>query len=71
MFISCVCCVGCGLYDELITRPEESYRVCVCVCVCVRARARCSNFEIRRPQCGVGCRASEKQNNLFSQSELA
>ena len=31
-----------GLCDELITRPEESYRlrcvvscVCVCVCVCV------------------------------------
>jgi len=24
-----VCCVGRGLCDELITRPEESYRVCV------------------------------------------
>ena len=29
------CCVGSGLYDELITRSEESYRVSVCVCVCV------------------------------------
>jgi len=24
-----------GLCDELITRAEESHRVCVCVCVCV------------------------------------
>ena len=39
-----VCCVSIGLYDKLITRPEESYllsvlcAVCVCVCglcVCV------------------------------------
>jgi hypothetical protein len=28
-----VCCVGSGLCDRLITRPEESYGVCVCVCV--------------------------------------
>jgi len=35
MLVCCVCCVGSGLYDELITRLEESYRVCVCVCVCV------------------------------------
>jgi hypothetical protein len=36
-FISCVCClccVGSDLCDELITRPEESYRVCMCVSVC-------------------------------------
>jgi hypothetical protein len=30
-----VCCVGSGLCDELITRPEESYRMCVCVYLCV------------------------------------
>ena len=28
-----VCCVGSDLCDELITRSEESYWVCVCVCV--------------------------------------
>jgi hypothetical protein len=29
MFVCCECCVfsGRGLYDELITRPEESYRL--------------------------------------------
>jgi hypothetical protein len=35
MSVSCDCCVmsGRGLCDELVTRPEESYRVwCVKVC---------------------------------------
>jgi hypothetical protein len=30
-FVSVVCCVGSGLCDGLITRSEESYRVCLCV----------------------------------------
>jgi len=35
IFVFCECRVlsGRGLYDELITRPEESYRLC-CVVVC-------------------------------------
>jgi len=35
MFVCCECCVlsGRGLCAELITRPEESYRLC-CVVVC-------------------------------------
>jgi hypothetical protein len=35
MFICCECCVlsGKGLCDELVTRPEEAYRLC-CVVVC-------------------------------------
>ena len=35
MFVGCECCVlsGRGLCDELITRPEESYRLwCVIAC---------------------------------------
>jgi len=35
MFVCCECCVlsGTGLCDELITHPEESYRLwCVVVC---------------------------------------
>jgi len=35
MFFCCECCVlsGRGLCDELITRPEESYRLwCVVMC---------------------------------------
>jgi len=40
MFISCVSFVGSGLFDKLVTRSEEFYRVCVCVCVCVCARLR-------------------------------
>ena len=37
MFVCCECCVflGRGLCDGLITRPEESYRLC-CVLVCDR-----------------------------------
>jgi hypothetical protein len=35
MCVCCECCVllGRGLCDELITRPEEFYRMC-CVVVC-------------------------------------
>ena len=34
MFVCCGCCVlsGRGLCDELITRPEDSYRLCCVVC---------------------------------------
>jgi hypothetical protein len=35
MFISCIFYIGSGLCDELITRLEKSYCVCVCVCVWV------------------------------------
>jgi hypothetical protein len=40
MFVSSVfmLCVGRGLCDGLITRPEESYRVCVCMRVIKKPR---------------------------------
>jgi hypothetical protein len=40
MSVYCVCYVlsGRGLCDGLITRPEESYRVCVCLRVIVKPR---------------------------------
>jgi len=43
MYFCCECCVlsGRGLYDELITRPEESYRLwCVVVCDLATSRMR-------------------------------
>jgi hypothetical protein len=53
MPVSCRCSVLSvrGLCDGLITRPEESYRVCVCMCVCVCVCFslnvnRCNNKEL-------------------------
>jgi len=43
MFVCCECCVlsGRGLWDALITRPEESYRLwCVAVCDLETSRMR-------------------------------
>ena len=43
MFVCCECCVLSGrvLYDELITRPEESYRMwCVVMCDLQTSRMR-------------------------------
>jgi hypothetical protein len=39
MFVSCVCCVGSGICDVLITRSEESYRLCARAPNCVRYRS--------------------------------
>jgi hypothetical protein len=49
--VSCECCVlsGKGLCDELIPRPEESYRLW-CVVVCVLETSR-----MRRPWTALGC----------------
>ena len=54
------CCVsGRGLCDELITRPEESYRLwCIMVC-------DLETSWMRRPWPTVGCRAKNKQKNLI------
>jgi len=56
MFVCCEYCVlsGRGLEDELITRPEESYRLC-CVVVCDLETSR-----MRKPWPALGRSATEK-----------
>ena len=56
MFVCCECCVlsGRGLCDELITRPEESYRLW-CVVVCDLDTSR-----MRRPWSALGRSATAK-----------
>ena len=55
ILVCCECCVllGRGLCDELITRPEDSYRLrCVPVCDVETTR-------MRRPWAALGLSASE------------
>jgi hypothetical protein len=59
MDVCCECCVlsGRGLCDELITRPEESYRLWYVVCDLETAR-------MRRPcHTGVGALHRKRTNN--------
>jgi len=64
MFVCCECCVlsGRGLCDELITCPEESYRL-RCVVVCDLETSR-----MRRPWPALGriATAKKKKKNLLS-----
>jgi len=57
MFVCCECCVlsGRGVCDELITRPEESYRLW-CVLVCDLETSR-----MRRPCPAMGRSATAKK----------
>jgi hypothetical protein len=48
-----------GLYDELITCPDESYRLW-CVVVCDLETSR-----MRRPWAALGCSATEKKMKLI------
>ena len=62
IFVCCECCVlsGRGLCDELIARPEESYRMwCVLVC-------DLETSWMRRPWPNGGCCAKNKQINLVA-----
>jgi hypothetical protein len=69
MFVSCECYVllGIGLCDELITRPEESYRL-TCVVLCDLETSR-----IRKPWPSAGCRAKrkikKKKENILCSAE--
>jgi len=60
MFVCCECCVlsGRGLCDELITRPEESYRLwCVVVCYL-------ENLKDEEAMTRVGSQRQKKQMHL-------
>ena len=62
MFVCCECCVlsGRGLCDELITRPEESYRLwCVVVC-------DLETSGMRRPWPALGRSATGKKILYYS-----
>ena len=56
---------GSALCDEMITGPDESYRLCVCVCVCIyereREREREKTSTIRWPRPYLGYCATEKE----------
>jgi hypothetical protein len=61
MIVCCECCVlsGRGLCDELITRPEESYRLC-CVVVC-----GLENLVNEEAMTRVGSQRHKKKNSLL------
>ena len=61
MFVCCECCVlsGRDLCDELITRPEESYRLW-CVVVCDLE----SSWRRRKPRPTEGCCAKKKKYDI-------
>jgi hypothetical protein len=63
MSVSCECCVlsGRGLCDELLPRPEESYRVCVVCLKSVIVKPR----KMRRPRPPRGCRAIGKKSSTI------
>jgi len=63
MFVCCECCVlsGRGLFDELITRPEESYRLwCVVVCDLETTKILVNEEEAK------GAVAPRKKNETFN-----
>ena len=67
MFVCCDCCVlsGRGLCDELITRPEEYYRLwCVVVC----NLENLVNEEALAPWGGGDCCAKKNKNVMKSDS---
>ena len=61
MFVCCECCVlsGKSLCDELITRPEEFYRLC-CVVVC-----DLETLWMRRPWPAIGRRAIGEKKKVY------
>jgi hypothetical protein len=54
-----VCCVGSGLCDTLITRPEESYPLCVSLIM-----RDLGTSTIRWPRHDLGCSAAAEILNI-------
>jgi len=66
MFVCCDCCVlsSRGLCDELITRPEESYRLC-CVVVC-----DLENHVNEETMTRVGSQRHRKKNESYNPTAI-
>ena len=56
MFVCCLCCLGSGFHDELITRLEELYRS--------RARVCVGTSTARRLKPEMGCFVAKKINSF-------
>ena len=64
---------GRGLCDELITRPEESYRLC-CVVLCDLEASRIGApyiYDISRLRVKVIRNNNNNNNNMFDSSQTA
>ena len=63
MFVCCDCYVlsGRGLCDELITRPEESYRLWCVASLCVIKKPKKNEEAMAR----VGPQRHRKKNNIY------
>ena len=63
MLVCCECCVlsGRGLCDELITRPEESYRL-RCVVLCDLEKQNLMNEEGQGP---IGSYRAKKKHHFM------
>jgi hypothetical protein len=81
MSVCCECCVssGRGLCDELVTRSEESYRVCVCDrdasimrrswptggCCAMGEKKRINCLQLSRYLCGVPLSSHHTLHSLY------
>jgi len=68
-----VCLVGSGVCDELVTRSEESYQVCVPNCVCVSPPPIVCHVEtsrVRQPRPVLYCYTTEKECFFLMKNSL-
>ena len=68
MFVRCECCVlsGRGLCDELITHPEESYRLwCVVVCDQETTKVLVNEEEAKAHWGAIALREREREREII------